>query len=195
MDITENTPLKPHSNTLANVSEKDQHQWANVLTLIFLAPAIASLVIASEYNPSTSVCEKSNDNDDISYIINLRDWLIYAGCINLGHFILHTCSAICNACKCSSHVSGGGVSGFGCLILLFDFVWSIIGLIMYNQQMSNLCHETDVAKMILSWCIIKLSLIGLGCCCLTCLLCTRTNSVPSVDVSTRHQQQDKVIRV
>ena len=169
MSYQENSPLLRKQSTLATVGE-NHHHGVNVLAVIWLAPAIAALVIASEYNESVSPCRFG------SYTVGLREFLLYAGGIHLGHFILHTCSSICSICFCNDnddyrdkHKSHG--SGFACLIGLFDIVWAIIGCHMYSQQMDYQCQQTDIAKMILAWSIIKLGLFGFACCCMSCVLC------------------------
>ena len=117
--------------------------------VLFLLPSIIGIAIASKYN-SNSAC-----NDGTNYTIELDSFLYIGGGIQIGSFVLDvTCAFICllnNSTPPRMHFTMGSVL----------FVWIIIGLNMYVLQMSTACHNTAIGKMILSWCLIPLVVIGI----------------------------------
>eukprot|EP01084_Bolivina_argentea_P158735 276508_1 len=161
-------PLLRRQTTLLHF-QTHHSKVTDACILFWLFPSVAALAIGYTYDASTSPCEISKDGTN--YIIDLREFLLCAGGIHLAHFILHT-TIKCLLSLLDKHETRNkykaGTSGVIVIFLLFDCVWSIIGLVMYSTEMSNDCQNEDVAKMILAWCIIQSSLIGLGCCCATC---------------------------
>eukprot|EP01084_Bolivina_argentea_P102654 183887_1 len=156
------------SPLLNKVDSEHKHNGVNIITLIWLAPAIASVVIATEYDESTSPCRFD------TYTIGLRYFLLCVGGVHLVHFALHTIGICCNTCFTSSEDRKKYqpcVNAVICCILIFDLLMAIIGTIMYTQQMNDLCQTQDIGKMILAWCVVNFVIIGISCCCVTCYVC------------------------
>ena len=134
---------------------KVTHQWPvehtveYIVTILFLLPSIIGIVIAALYDEKSSPC---NDPDGTTFTIDL-DLFLYIGC---GVQIATTlCNCICNIISSNS-------SRIQCGAGTILFVWIIIGLNMYNLQMTNECKNTPIGLMILSWCIIPLCIIGIA---------------------------------
>eukprot|EP01083_Nonionella_stella_P013032 36783_1 len=110
-----------------------------VLQLIFLAPAIAAVVIAFDYDEKSSPCGNPND-----YTINLQYFLWIGG----GTQILYGVYYI--AVRCVGRATGTSDSCEGLWLL----IWAIIGLVMWDNQFSVACQGEPIAQMILAWSVI-----------------------------------------
>ena len=135
--------------------------------VLLLAPSIAALVIGREYDDS-SVC---NEN----YIIHLKSFLLVAGWVYIGWFLLWFLILIGSAKCCSLNQQSEfifiAISLFSCPLLMWSFIWSVFGLYIYNTEMSTVCQNEPIGLMILSWSVIQIILIGIGLCIIACPLC------------------------
>lgn len=122
-----------------------------ITVILFLLPSIVGIIIAYQYNPEISPCKDTPDG--VNYTIKL-DIFLYVG----GGVMIAT--TLCN-CICAL-LSKNGKDRVQCGTGIILFVWIIIGLNMYNMQMSKECKDTPIAKMILSWCLIPLVIIGIA---------------------------------
>ena len=105
---------------------------------------IAAILIASQYSQMESVCY---DNDK-TYFIDLSKFLYIGGISQLVLAPLLLISIFVKGCP-----------GFICAFInIFLWIWAIIGLIIYCQQMSKECRSEDIGIMILSWSICTLLL-------------------------------------
>ena len=131
------------------------------LTLIALSipTAIAAIIIGETYTMQTSPCYGP------IYIIAPKRYLCIVGIIQLVFGIFYAIGQCSKRKKWLNSLNGLT----GCL-LIYYIVWAIIGLIMYDNQFNDQCKQEIIAKMILSWCIINISLTGLVF-IITCIVC------------------------
>ena len=122
--------------------------------------AIAAIVIASTYDYDGSPCDGTN------YTIDLVTFLYVAGCISVGYTGL-----FCIGFAFQSEDCLKSLSGLGLPLSLFYLAWSIIGVVMYVDQMSDSCQSESIALMIISFCGIELGVRALTCCCLCVFIC------------------------
>ena len=136
--------------------------------LLLLAPSISALVIGMEYD-SDSVC----DNRD--YVIDIKNFLIVAGGVYIGWTLLFCLFLIIGYFVCvtmDEHEFEMMIASlFACPLLIWSFIWAILGLCIYDQNMSIQCQQQPIGQMILAWSIIQISFITLGCCCMICPVC------------------------
>lgn len=129
--------------------------------LIMIIPAIAALVIASQYDETESVC-----NNDTIYSVDLRIYLYCSGGISIGYF----CLILIAGCYEYFHpkIKNRGlicIGYIGCVLTIFHLLWAILGISIYAAQMSMECQQQDIGKMIFASSIIQLTWSGLICFC------------------------------
>lgn len=150
--------------------EENQQLCFLTCSCLSLGPAIAALVVGSEYD-SSSPC---NDNND--YTIDLKNYLLIAGGICIGWVGLSCFINICAFWSCSDLQRTRCQSIlflFGSLPILFwCFIWSMVGLSIYEYEMSEECQNEPIGLMILAWCLINIIFVGMGFCLIACLCCT-----------------------
>eukprot|EP01083_Nonionella_stella_P269772 913051_1 len=96
---------------------------------LFLLPSIVGVAIASQYNAETSVC-----NDGTKYTVDLDLFLYVGGGSQIFIFVLNiTCDCICSL---MCHSTKPQIHSLG----TFIFVWIIIGLVIYCDQISFTRH-------------------------------------------------------
>eukprot|EP01084_Bolivina_argentea_P072353 131372_1 len=127
--------------------------FATVLQVVFLAPAIAAIVIAADYDEKTSACGNPDD-----YTINLQTFLYLGG----GTQIVYGVISMALRCIGTGTERSDGCEG------LFLLVLAIIGLVMWDNQFSEECQEEPIAKMILAWSVIPFCAMGLICIIICC---------------------------
>jgi len=149
-----------------------------------LPAAIAALIIASQTDWDDSPC-----NDETAYTIDLINFLYIAGGIQVGFAGLYTLGQCCKAEECLKAMSGS----VACLSA-FYFAWAIIGLYMYDQQMSDECKSSDIGIMILSWSVIDIAIRALACCCICFFICCAgTLALFDDGTNTRRREQDPLL--
>lgn len=134
-----------------------------LVSLILLAPGIASFIIAAEYNVNESAC-----NDGTNYRIDLITFLNIAGGICIGYFGIISLTICIGYFCCQRDHRTKLLQCISCLLMLWYVAWASIGLFIYSAEMSNECHEEDIAKMVLAVSLIPLIMIGSVCCCVCC---------------------------
>lgn len=139
---------------------------------ILLAPAIACLVIATNYNASGTSCTGS-------YTVDLVTFLEVAGGLQISIGGLSLC---CGIMSVMMEVPNGCAGGSGCAGL-FYLIWAGIGLYMWCNQMSDDCKEDDIAKMVVAWSAIQYSFIPVICCFVCCMVCIMGTAVAAVGIS------------
>eukprot|EP01084_Bolivina_argentea_P306211 529098_1 len=136
-----------------------------VSAIAILGPSIAALVVGIQY-PADSIC------NDEEYTIDLKDFLVIAGGAYIGWFCLGCFIMCCGALCCSerSQLQFKLVvfAVFACPLLIWSLAWAIIGLIIYDQQMSGYCQTEPIGQMICAWSAIQITLIGAACCIMAC---------------------------
>ena len=138
--------------------------------IISLGSGIAALVIGLQYD-SSSAC-----NDDTKYFIDLKDYLLIAGGVVISWNVL-SCILTCIGAICLSDLSRNKYAPwmfaiFTCPSLTFSFAWSVIGLYIYSNEMSDQCQNAPIGQMILAWAIIQILCSGPAMCIMGCLLCS-----------------------
>ena len=148
----------------ASIRRLNRYQrWIGVTLISLTTPsAIAAIVIGDTYTMQTSPCF-----DATQYIIAPKRYLLIAGIIQLVFGIFYAIGQCFKAKRWLNSLNGLT----GCLTL-FYLTWAIIGSIMYYQQFNDQCKDESIAKMILSWCIINISVIILtiGIFCIICFI-------------------------
>merc|ERR1712154_96355 len=137
------------------------------LSLLLIPPAFACIVIAAQYDASTSTCH------ELHWHIDMVTYLYIAGGVQIA-----LCSvSICFMCYMILYYIKGGPCTAGSLfqmkeiVYVFYLVWAAIGLHNYIHLTSPACKEEDIAKMVLAWSVIQYALIPLVCCSLCCMAC------------------------
>eukprot|EP01083_Nonionella_stella_P299136 1015074_1 len=125
-----------------------------VIQFILFLAAIAALIIVATYDKDASPC-----NDGTDYTVDLQRFLQAGSGVQMIYFAFW------------SHKAPDFTGVYECVrvfILLFLCAWSIIGSVMYNDQMSKECQDESIAKMILWWSVIPfcIVLVGRGRCSL-----------------------------
>ena len=115
---------------------------------IMLAPGIACLVIATEYNGGGSCTG--------SYTVDLVTFLEVAGGLQVAFGGLAILCGICSAMKDLPH---SAAQGNGC-VGLFYLIWAAIGLYMWDNQMSADCQSDAIAQMVLAWSVIQYAMLS-----------------------------------
>ena len=139
--------------------------------VLALAPCIVALLFASEYSNfrSSLVCNVNNRN----YTVGLDTWLFVASILSIlvsvTYIILNSYQTFFASLSMYRKISQSLLSPIHALIqfviTLFHTIWAIIGLIIYTQQMSPQCQQTDVALMILIFAVLELlNTSCVGCC-------------------------------
>ena len=128
-----------------------------------LPAATAVVIIASQYDPSASMCNMENSHD--GYIIDLPTFLFVAGGIQIGYTILYFVALFHHNSKCIAIMNG-----MSCCLIIFYLIWSIIGLIIYSQEMNYNCQSEPISKAILSWSIIQSVLLIIFIFCCSCFM-------------------------
>ncbi len=128
--------------------------------LIMLSPAVASLVIALQYDKNTSPCNATSFTTDKGFFCStgngLKCFLMTAGILQISQFCFGTLLLLIDVFFEINGVKAGNRGG-GCLGI-FYMVWAIIGVVMYENQMSEECQQEAIGKMVLLWSVIQLSL-------------------------------------
>eukprot|EP01083_Nonionella_stella_P014465 40628_1 len=140
-----------------------------IIALIFLSPAVASLVIALKYDKNASSCNGISMFGNSDQSDGLKRFLMIAGITQLIQFGLNTFVLLIIVCFGVNLNENAGNKGSGCMGL-FYLSWAIIGLVMYAQQMSPECQQEAIGKMVLAWSVIQLSFIPLVCFCICCVV-------------------------
>ena len=150
------------SSTITWKSSTELDNVGGCVSFCYLPAAIAAIVIASQYDKETSPCNDGNPK----YLVDLVTFLYVAGGIQCGFsalYFLGLCSQKESCMKSLNQI-------YSCLGLFF-FAWSVVGLIIYDQQMSKQCQNEPIGIMILSWCVIQLALGVAICCCIFVTIC------------------------
>eukprot|EP01083_Nonionella_stella_P101267 286862_1 len=170
-------PKKKHKHAsyhkTKSTGDRIQERQALILTvcmLIMLAPAIAALVIASEHDNETSLC-----NDGTKYTIDLRAFLYCGGGVQLcysGINLLIQCFTMITGRKALCVWYRNRSKCLGICVSVFILIWAAIGLQMWNNEMSIDCQTEAIGTMILIWsvyvyCLIA-SVCGVVCCVGVC---------------------------
>ena len=151
--------------------QENQQQFTLGCSILTLGPAIAALAIGLEYNDD-SPC---NDRD---YLIDLKDYLVIAGSVSIA-WSGFSCIILCCAGICCSDLTRNKLQSltfiiFSCPILIWSFIYSILGLFIYDKQMSTQCQKEPIGQMIAAWSIIQILFIFAAICVMGCpvfLLC------------------------
>eukprot|EP01083_Nonionella_stella_P251542 867775_1 len=152
-----------------------------VLQLIFLAPAIAAVVIAFDYDEKSSPCGNPND-----YTINLQYFLWIGGGTQILYGVYYIAAVVIafdydeKSSPCGNPndytinlqyflwIGGGTQILYGVYYIavrcvgratgtsdscegLWLLIWAIIGLVMWDNQFSVACQGEPIAQMILAW--------------------------------------------
>ena len=142
---------------------------ATYLLLIASAPAIAAVIIASQYDENNNSC-----NDGTKYLIHPQTYLYVAGGVQLAMSIIYFFTQIV-AFVCFSPAIWESIKFFMsqglCRLIsscypLWHLIWACIGIYIYIAEMSENCQNEDIGIMILSWCIIEF----IGVCCISCIV-------------------------
>lgn len=153
-------PRLSRQQSLQRVQE-NQDNVGGCVSFCYLPAAIAGLVIASQYDKETSPC-----NDGPKYYVDLVTFLYVAGGIQCGYSALYFLGLCLQKESCMKSLN----QIYSCIGIFF-FAWSVVGLVIYDQQMSKECQNEPIGKMILSWCVIQLALGFAVCCCVFALIC------------------------
>eukprot|EP01084_Bolivina_argentea_P033448 61866_1 len=134
-----------------------------------LAPEIAAVVIAQQYN--ASICYENND----MYTIPLGLWLNIGGGIALGITIFYFlfgyiyCLFMSKAIqdKVDNVYMNTYLEHLCChfCISLFHYAWAIIGIYMYANQMSDECQSDMIGQMVIGFAIVNPLQICCAMCC------------------------------
>ena len=154
-------PRRLHRQRSFQRIEENQQGIGIGLNCCTIPVAIAALVIASNCNWNENAC-----NNNTKYTIKPPVFLLIAGGIQVGFAGLYLLGQLCQQEECLK-----SLSGLTCGISIFYFVWAVIGLDMYVNQFNAECQEEDIAKMVLAWCIIDISMRALICCCMFLFIC------------------------
>mmetsp|Transcript_44420 Transcript_44420/g.71146 ORF Transcript_44420/g.71146 Transcript_44420/m.71146 type:complete len:202 (+) Transcript_44420:18-623(+) len=135
-------------------------QWRTVLceAVCFLPFAIAAIVIAAQYDATTSECA----NEQL--IIDLATFLYVAGFVLVAEFVLHVlvrCASIKASPLRLAAVSSLTTCG-DCCFVTFHVIWAGIGLYMYIDEMTAGCQQEAIGQMLLAW---SISIYVLLSCC------------------------------
>jgi hypothetical protein len=147
-------------------AKKNNHVSNTICGIVFMAPSIAGLVIASNYDSATNVC-----NDGTKYSVDLDMFLYVGGGLQLGVFFLNCMLILCTRILCSDYMDAVAQNKLSSLPGFFLLAWAIIGLVMYANQMSAACQDTQIGTMIFAWSLIIVCMFGLVCCCAFCVIC------------------------
>lgn len=118
-----------------------------------MPPAVAALVIASDYDADESACSADN------FTIGLQTFLYVSGGVGIGMLVYSLC-IVCLAKMKSVDNAMSLLGGPACCSFIFSLVWAGIGLHMYSVQMSSECQDEEIATMILAWSVIQVSLLS-----------------------------------
>ena len=162
----QSVPPLTRQESLQRIQERQQ-EISGGGQCIVLPPAIAAVIIASQYDPSISPC----GIDSNSYTIDLVTFLNVAGYLQIAYGALHLLLLCCSmsASQENKVKINQCLQAPACCLFLFYLIWAGIGLYIYDNEMSEQCQSEPIAKMILSWSIIQYALVGLALCCVTCI--------------------------
>lgn len=138
--------------------QENQDNVGGCISFCYLPAAIAAIIIAKQYDESSSACAGKQ------YTVDLVDFLLIAGGIQIGYSVLYFLGLCLRQESCMK-----GLNQCYSCIGLFFFAWSVIGLVIYDQQMSSECQNEPIGIMILSWSVIQLTL-GFAICCCICIV-------------------------
>merc|ERR1719203_1827859 len=148
--------------------QQNQYPLQIVCTLcLTMSPAIAALVIASEYDEESNACAADN------FTIDLVTFLNVAGGIGVGGGSLAICVA-CIAMVVDQEMAASFaklLKGINSPMGFFLLIWAGYGLDMYIEQMSDACQEEDIGTMVFAWSVMMFCWVGLVCCCVCCAMC------------------------
>ena len=149
-----------------------------VILGLYLSPAIACVVIASQYDPDTSPCDQLSPYTVCGlFDMDLPTYLYAAGGMQLAYTILLILWKLGNAWdddECSEHI-GGFIRYLGGCTQLFYWLWSIGGFVIFCNDITEECGEEPVSVMIVVWCALQWGLIPLLCgCLLACAYCAES---------------------
>eukprot|EP01083_Nonionella_stella_P093006 260490_1 len=164
--MTDNAP-PPRLTRQTSVQkiQENQNQIGSGLGCGTIAPAIAAVVIASQYEGGAC--------DGVNYTVDLVTFLNVAGWMAIGQVLLYILATCCGACASEENKAAFTklATAPSCLCFIFYLIWAAIGLYMWVNQMSAECQDEPIAKMILAWGIIQYAIIGCVGCCLMCFIC------------------------
>ena len=131
-----------------------------------LGPAIAAVVIGFQYDEN-SPCNIRSTAD-----LTLKWFLITAGLIQIG-WTFFLCIASLIAAICCSDLSRRKYGEwifemFTCPPLSFTFIWAIIGLYIYDQNLNDQCQNEAIGQILLGWSIIQIIFAAPA----LCIMCT-----------------------
>lgn len=139
---------------------------SNAGNVCFLALAIVAVIVASEYNEKAAC---GTEEPEGGYTIDLVMYLNVAGFTMIAWF-----GFICMFnCGLAIFFSDDLETKATCkqfllipalCLIIWNIVWSSIGLSMYVNEMSDACKDTTIANMILSWGIIQIVTLGCAVC-------------------------------
>eukprot|EP00485_Elphidium_margaritaceum_P009773 CAMPEP_0202704294 /NCGR_PEP_ID=MMETSP1385-20130828/16990_1 /ASSEMBLY_ACC=CAM_ASM_000861 /TAXON_ID=933848 /ORGANISM="Elphidium margaritaceum" /LENGTH=189 /DNA_ID=CAMNT_0049362277 /DNA_START=78 /DNA_END=647 /DNA_ORIENTATION=- len=175
--MAEAPPRLTRQASLQRVSE-NKEGVSSGFGCCLLPVGIAAVVIASGYDASTSSC----DANASSYTVDLKLFLNVAGYSIIGMTVLSCCGAM-------SKPFFKLTSSIGLLASMFWFAWSVIGIYMYDNQMSSECQDEPIAKMILSYSIIQIVFTALLAGCVFCLVCVLGGIAVASAVAGSQEQQ------
>ena len=167
-------------DSVRHVQENHKHYGIGLNCCLF-PPAIAALTIASTYNWNESPC-----NDGTHYTIDPILYLKVAGGIQCGFVGLFIFSYWC------SEDLTKALSGLTCPISLFYFIWSVIGLVIYVDQMNSECKQEDLSLMILSFASIDIGVRILFCACLCCFICCAGIFMASAEILQADEERERL---
>ena len=130
--------------------------------------SIAALIVASLYVPGQEddVCSPKEGTKPIIHPVT---FLYIAGGLQMANFVLFF-FAVLLAVFMENKLPLTSIGALSIPLSLFYTIWAIIGLVIYMNQLNSNCIDQPVAKMMLAWSIIEISLIILTCCLLCCLI-------------------------
>jgi len=130
----------------------------------FLMPlAIAAIVIAAVNNDG-GACSTS-------FTVDLESYLYAAGGVQAGILVFSFCVLLMILTQEDVERIKALVQlivGPALCSVLFYFVWGIIGLNMYANQMSGECRHSDLGTMVFAWALIMIIMLGFLCYFICC---------------------------
>mmetsp|Transcript_20880 Transcript_20880/g.33304 ORF Transcript_20880/g.33304 Transcript_20880/m.33304 type:complete len:232 (+) Transcript_20880:1755-2450(+) len=158
---------------------------ATYALLIASAPAIAAVIIGSQYDEATSACKESKDGEP--YLLDPQTYLYVAGGVQLGmsgiYFFTQIVAFLCFSettwMNIKIFMSQGLCRCISACYPMWHLAWACIGIYIYSAEMSKECQQEDVGVMILAWCVIEF----VGVCCMSCCIACWTMMAASIILS------------
>ena len=159
-----------------NAVQSNRDSGPSCLNVLLLPTAIAAVVVASQYEEDKKLnpCyyPKGYVTNGEKYVIELQLFCYIAGYVQIGFSALVCLAQSCALFRADSKGTIMNVVNAPSFCLFVAYlVWAGIGLYMYDRQMTDLCKEQDIAKVIAARSIFQYCLLCLGCACLGCLVC------------------------